>query len=473
MCAPARAALLTGRYPHRTGALDTLEQRGLDRIALRERTIADHFGAAGYATGLVGKWHNGALDPRYHPNRRGFDEFAGFSGGWSHYVDYRLDRNGARHEERRPLHDRRAHRRGGRGSSSGTRREPFFLMLAYSAPHFPFHALEDDLAPFRDTGAYTTAVSHIYGMIRSMDRGVARVLDALDRLGLAENTIVLFTSDNGPQFSGSGEMDSRRFNCGFAGAKLLVYEGGIRVPMIVRWPAGLEGGRQIDGMVHFTDWLPTLLAAAGVEPPRDMRSTASTCCRCCAARPRTRRRSASGSGTATRPPAECNAAMRDGRWKLVLPAIGETMAVGPGDLMMDAVSSAPERSPRSTPGPSRNGWCPTPDPRSSSTWRGARSRSATSPPRSRRADDDGARDPGSSRSRPTAPAWCAEAGRVPGPDQLFLSLPNMSAPAGRRRGAAGRRRRPRRVVDRLRGSGRGASPRRRQRAARRPRTPDR
>jgi arylsulfatase A-like enzyme len=109
-----------------------------------------------------------------------------------------------------------------------------------------------------------------------LDRGVAHVLDTLDRFGLAENTIVMFTSDNGPQFTGSGEMDSRRFNCGFAGAKLLVYEGGIRVPMIVRWPAGFEGGREIDAMVHFTDWLPTLLAAAGVEPR--ITSTAWTSC---------------------------------------------------------------------------------------------------------------------------------------------------------------------------------------------------
>ena len=95
VCAPARASLLTGRYPHRTGAVDTLEHRGLDRIALGERTIADLMRTAGYVTGLVGKWHNGAFDTRYHPNRRGFDEFAGFSGGWQDYWDWRLDRNGA------------------------------------------------------------------------------------------------------------------------------------------------------------------------------------------------------------------------------------------------------------------------------------------------------------------------------------------------------------------------------------------
>ena len=230
VCAPARAALLTGRYPHRTGVVDTLELRGLDRLALRERTIADLLHQAGYVTGLIGKWHNGALDARYHPNRRGFDEFAGFCGGWAPYFDWRLDRNGTGSAaDGRYLTDVlteeavefiHRHRRG-----------PFFLHLAYNAPHFPFQSLDADLTPFRDSGRHTLAVNHIYGMLRSMDRGIARVLDVLDREAIAENTLVLFTSDNGPQFGGQGDMCSDRFNCGFAGAKTLVYEGGIRLPM--------------------------------------------------------------------------------------------------------------------------------------------------------------------------------------------------------------------------------------------------
>src|ERR1700722_6948941 len=95
VCAPARASLMTGRYPHRTGVIDTLETRGLDRLGLRGFNFAELLKRSGYMTGLVGKWHNGAFDPRYHPNRRGFDEFAGFSGGWQPYYNWNLDRNGS------------------------------------------------------------------------------------------------------------------------------------------------------------------------------------------------------------------------------------------------------------------------------------------------------------------------------------------------------------------------------------------
>ncbi len=334
VCAPARAALLTGRYPHRTGAIDTLEGRGLDRLAPREVTLADRFRAAGYATGLIGKWHLGALDPRYHPNARGFDEFAGFRGGWSDYYRWRLDYNGApRPTDGRYLTDvftgeavefLRRHQRG-----------PFFLHLAYNAPHFPIQAPEEDVAPFRETGRFGDALAVLYGMIRRLDAGVGRLLEEVDRLGLREDTIVLFTSDNGPQFGLAGDDSLRRFNAGFRGQKGTVFEGGIRVPAILRWPAGLDGGRRLDAVVHFADWLPTLLTMAGLPtpaaPPLDGRNALPLL----RGEPDESPPRRFWQWNRYTPLVECNAAMRDGAWKLVRPAIREALRVAPENLEMD------------------------------------------------------------------------------------------------------------------------------------------
>ena len=334
VCAPARAALLTGRYPHRTGAIDTLEGRGLDRLALREVTLADVFKSAGYATGLIGKWHLGALDPRYHPNARGFDEFVGFRGGWSDYWKWRLDYNGSFHKaDGRYLTDVFTEEAVQFVERHG--REPFFLHVTYNAPHFPLQVPDEDVAPFREIGDFTEGVRLIYGMNRRMDKGVGRILETLERQGLDDNTLVLFTSDNGPQFGGQGDRCTTRYNGHFNGCKGNVYEGGIRVPAILRWPAGLDGGRQVNDLVHFTDWMPTLLTAAGVDVPNDLSLDGQNVLSVL--------RGESGEVNTRRfwqwnrytPVAHCNAAMRDGGWKLIRPVIREAMRVAPEDLDMD------------------------------------------------------------------------------------------------------------------------------------------
>ena len=256
VCAPARASLLTGRYPHRTGAIDTLQGRGLDRIALSEVTIADCFRSAGYSTGLVGKWHNGALDHRYHPNARGFDEFAGFSGGFSDYYSYWLDLNGTEVEgDGRYLTDVLTEH--AVSFVSRHRRDPFFLVVAYNAPHFPMQAPQELVDRYLAQGE-TLGAALTYAMIEAMDAGIGRIDETLADLGLTDDTIVIFTSDNGPYLGEVAGVSLDRFNFGLRGAKHYVYEGGIRVPAIVRWPDRLEGGRLLHEFVHFTDWLPTL-----------------------------------------------------------------------------------------------------------------------------------------------------------------------------------------------------------------------
>ncbi len=333
VCAPSRASLLTGRYPQRTGAIDTLHGRGLDRIALSEVTLADCFRNAGYRTALVGKWHNGALDPRFHPNARGFEEFAGFIGGASDYWDWALDLNGTEVAgDGRYLTDVltdhaiefvRRHRS-----------EPFFLLLAYNAPHFPMQAPQELVDRYVEAGE-TLGAALTYAMIEVMDAGVGRIDETLHELGLADDTIVLFASDNGPYLGDVLGVSLDRYTHGWRGAKHYVFEGGIRVPALVRWPGGLDGGRVVGEMVHFADWLPTLCAAAGVPAPDGVSLDGDDI-----------RPVLAGESDAVRPERfwqcnryapriEGNAAMRDGDWKLVRPAIPALMQVTEPDRAID------------------------------------------------------------------------------------------------------------------------------------------
>jgi arylsulfatase A-like enzyme len=342
VCNPSRASLLTGRYPHRTGSIDTLEGRGLDRLALREVTLADAFKRAGYDTGHVGKWHLGAFDPRYHPHRRGFDEFLGFRGGWSDYYRWRLERNGQPFlSDGRYLTD--VFTQGAVDFIERHRTAPFFLHVCYTAPHTPPQAPLEDIQQFVEAGRVSFPVAVIYGMIRRLDRGVEQILETLKRTGLEENTLVVFSSDNGPQFvSELGRID--RFNCHLNGNKGTTYEGGVRVPAMVRWPAGgLSGGRTVSELVHMSDWYPTLTALAGLPAWAPNPLDGIDISPILQGQPRAVEPKRFWQWNRYRPTVLSNAAMRDGDWKLVRPQFAAAHQVTPEDLRRDyAMRYTPE-----------------------------------------------------------------------------------------------------------------------------------
>lgn len=174
-------------------------------------------------------------------------------------------------------------------------------------------------------------------MNRRMDAGLGRVLEEVDRLWLRENAIILFTSDNGPQFGSRGGpyQATNRFNAHLRGSKGNVFESGIRVPAILRWPAAMDGGRRVDGLVHCADWLPTLMSLPGLDAPAqrplDGRNVSALLQGAADDNPRHR----FWQWNRYTPLVTSNAAMRSGPWKLVRPGIREAMQVAPEDIEVD------------------------------------------------------------------------------------------------------------------------------------------
>ncbi len=260
LCTPARAGLMTGRNPLRMGLWRNLRADDSAALPAQERTIAEDFRAAGYATALVGKWHLGHADAASRPLARGFERAYGPLGGWIDYTTHRrharLDwqRDGRDLEEPGYATDLLA------DEAVRTIREhegarPLFLWLAFTAPHTPLHVPPGREAEAAANGA--DARSAYLWMVESLDRAVGRVVSALDDAGIAERTLVVFVSDNG------GDLRYGARNAPFAGGKYETLEGGIRAPALVRWPGVLAPGRFAPFATHL-DVAPTLAAAAGV-----------------------------------------------------------------------------------------------------------------------------------------------------------------------------------------------------------------
>ena len=271
-CSPTRAALMTGRYQQRFGHernpfYDPADSR--EGLPLSEKLLPEHLRAAGYATGWIGKWHLGAA-PAFRPERRGFAETYGFIGGGHRFrdwtenlaVEYQVPIERGGRPDPIPAHLTPAF---GAAAATFVRRhaaEPWFLYLAFNAPHMPHEPTDERLARF---ASIADPVRRKYAaQLSLMDDAIGDALGALHETGQAGRTLVFFFSDNGGPISVNGSR-----NTPLRGAKGMVYEGGVRVPFLVSWPDRVPAGRSDDRPVSSIDVFATALAAAGAPMPTD------------------------------------------------------------------------------------------------------------------------------------------------------------------------------------------------------------
>ncbi|HKO57491.1 MAG TPA: sulfatase-like hydrolase/transferase [Thermoanaerobaculia bacterium] len=271
VCSPSRFAIITGRWQHRLrgGADEPIALGNAANVGLppEHPTMPSLLRDAGYATALVGKWHMGSL-PHFGPLKSGYEEFFGHMGG---AVDY-FTHGAAGHDlwegeeqvERKGYLTDLLTERAVSFVRKQTRSKPFLLSLHYNAPHWPWETRDDEAEARRIENIFHLdggSVKTYLRMIHHMDEGIGRVLAAVDETGARENTLVVFTSDNG------GERFSDSYP--LYGKKMDLLEGGIRVPYIVRWPARLANNETYDRLAIGMDWMATFLAAAGVPPHPD------------------------------------------------------------------------------------------------------------------------------------------------------------------------------------------------------------
>lgn len=271
VCGPSRAGLLTGRYQQRfgfeennvPGAMTDAGLTGEDMgLPLDQKTIADYLKTQGYRSIILGKWHQGGAD-RFHPLKRGFDEFYGFRGGARSYFAYKkgqkvdplnwMERDFAGFKEHDGyltdvLADEAC------AFIERNQESPFFIFLSFNAVHAPMQARNEDMAHFPKLKGNRRKQA---AMMLAMDRACGQVMDKLETLGLAENTLVVFTNDNGGTPQNSAKNDP------LSGVKATHLEGGIRVPFLIKWPGKLTADTTYAHPVSLLDLLPTFVDVAG------------------------------------------------------------------------------------------------------------------------------------------------------------------------------------------------------------------
>ena len=262
VCSPTRATLMTGRFGVNTGVLGPFNPWYARGLPLDEKLLPEYFREAGYRTHAVGKWHLGPNSPEYHPMNRGFDSFYGHLHG---YLNHELHTLFGRIDWQR---DGKTVHEAGHATQLVTAEAvrqieerdqdaPLLLYVSYGAPHAPLQASAEAIAEY---ALIDDERRRIYAaMMTEMDRGIARITAALEEAQIADNTLLVFFSDNGasPNLGGS--------NSPLRGGKGTTFEGGIRAPALMYWPTGLQAGTVFAERMTATDLLPTLLAAADAD----------------------------------------------------------------------------------------------------------------------------------------------------------------------------------------------------------------
>ena len=275
LCSPTRAGLISGRYQHRYGIESALGSGPLaEGLVVTGNSLPQLLRDADYTTGLVGKWHLGMVD-EHSPGSHGFDYFFGFRGA---YIDfYQHDRgpnapdlweNDTRIEREGYMTDLITEETVNFIERSASDARPFFVDVAYNAPHWPYQPPDMPSISRNNAGHLqphtegTSTRADYVAMVERVDQGVGEILATLDRLGLADNTLVIFTNDNG------GEWLAR--NAPLFHRKWTVWEGGIRVPAVARWPGRIPAGRVSDQVGITMDLTATILSVANASVPTDL-----------------------------------------------------------------------------------------------------------------------------------------------------------------------------------------------------------
>ena len=268
ICTPTRSSLMTGRDPIKLGLANAVLMAWQDGgVSLDEHFMPESFKAAGYDTAMVGKWHLGHTIEQHLPNARGFDHFYGHVNTQVDYLEHKFAKGHDFQENGKIVDHKGEYATDVHGDQSvryikqlRDKTKPFFLYVPFLAPHSPVEAKQEDIDNYPRRLDTPIAPKKTYAaMVDSMDQAIGRILDALDEEGIADNTIILFFSDNG------GYNNFGADNTPLRGGKLETFEGGIRVTAVMRWPEVLPANTVNDAVISVMDLFPTLATAAGIK----------------------------------------------------------------------------------------------------------------------------------------------------------------------------------------------------------------